>query len=291
MTATLSKSTMQQLATAARRGDRKALGDVLSALGYGGGFAEIAGTPVSNLTPARKGEHCLDTTNGTWWRAKGLANTDWVTLGDPDISLAELTFLDGAVAGTAVASKALVLSATKTLTWTTTSASTSSSVSVEPLSMTNTMTGIGGVGGRAKYRLDTNVKLGGWANALKAHTVFGASGGITGLASAFVGELELSAGTTDGTYTALEAEIVLGSGASTGTASSFLYCNASGAGVAAFDTSGFFFEIGAGITAGDTKLFAAESKSGIAKTHTLKVKIDGTIYYMALHTAQNFGGS
>tara|TARA_Y100000034_G_C6847541_1_gene384076 strand:- start:7 stop:1116 length:1110 start_codon:yes stop_codon:yes gene_type:complete len=106
----MNRDTMNQSASAARRGDRKALGDVLTAVTeQGGGFREYAGTPVSNVTPDRKGQFCLDSTNGTWWRAKGTANTDWVALGDPDISLAELTFLDGATAGFAVASKAVVL--------------------------------------------------------------------------------------------------------------------------------------------------------------------------------------
>jgi hypothetical protein len=100
---------MQQLALSAGRGNMKALGDILSALAYGGGFAEYAGTPVDNLLPSRKGEVCLDTSNLTWYRATALTTADWTALGDPDITLAELTFLDGATAGFPVASKAVVL--------------------------------------------------------------------------------------------------------------------------------------------------------------------------------------
>ncbi len=80
MVATLSKATMQQLATAARRGDRKALGDVLAALSFGGGYVTNAGTPSSNLVPSRVGEFCLDTTGLVWYRATGLANTNWTAM-------------------------------------------------------------------------------------------------------------------------------------------------------------------------------------------------------------------
>jgi hypothetical protein len=109
MVASPSKATMQQMAQAAGRGSKTMLAKILAELAYGGGFAEYAGTPVSNVTPDRKGQFLLDTTNGTWWRAKALTNTDWVALGDPDLSLSELTFLDGATAGTPVASKAVVM--------------------------------------------------------------------------------------------------------------------------------------------------------------------------------------
>lgn len=193
-------------------------------------------------------------------------------------------------AGTAGASSPLVVDADKNLTWSTTSSSTSGSSSVEPLSMTNVMTGAGGVGGRAKFKLETNVALGGWANAVKAHTEFGASGRVTGLGSALVAELQLSAGTTQGTYAPLESEIVMPSGASTGTATSFLYGAASGAAVGTFDDNGFFFEL-AGLTAGAAHVFAANSKTGIAMTHTLRCRIGGTTYYLALHTDANHGGS
>jgi hypothetical protein len=108
-------------------------------------------------------------------------------------------------------------------TITVSSASTSGSVSVEPLLMTTTMTGAGGVGGRAKFAMTTNVALGGWSNALKADVTYGASGRTTGLGSAFVAELTLSAGTSSGTYAPLEVELNLPASASTGTATSFVH--------------------------------------------------------------------
>lgn len=130
----------------------------------------------------------------------------------------------------------------------TTCSSTSASTSAEPFYMKSTMTGAAGVGGRARFHLYANVALGGWANALKAYTEFGDSGRITGLASALCAELELSTGTTQGTYAPLESEIVIVSGDSTGTATSFLYMNTSGTGTGTFDDNGFLFELGAGMT-------------------------------------------
>ena len=161
----------------------------------------------------------------------------------------------------------------------TTSASTSGSTSIRPIYMKNTMTGAGGVGGRAEFYMTTNVALGGWSNALKGMVEYGASGKTTGLGSAIVGETILSAGTSTGTYTALEAELVLGSGASTGTETSFLYMAASGAGVAAMDTSGDLFKID-GLTVASGKLFQVNTAG--AASHGLRIDIGGTKYYIML---------
>ena len=110
------------------------------------------------------------------------------------------------------------------------STSTSGSVSIEPFLMEMTMAGVGGVGGRARFYMTTNVALAGWSNALKAHVVYGAAGKTTGLGTAFCAELELSEGTTSGTYAALEAELIATTGDSTGTATGFIFCNADGTG-------------------------------------------------------------
>jgi len=145
----------------------------------------------------------------------------------------------------------------------TTCASTSGSSSVEPFYMKSTMTGAAGVGGRARFHLYTNVALGGWANALKAHTEFGSSGRVTGLGSALCAELTMSAGTSSGTFAPLEAEIDMGASGVCGTATSFLYCNTAGAAATTFDTNGYFLHVGSGITAAATKFCSANY-------HTLK---------------------
>lgn len=156
-----------------------------------------------------------------------------------------------------------------------TNAGESGSVSAEPFYLKSVLTGAGQVGGRSRFHTYSNVASGGWVNALKAYMEFGASGSASGLASALCAETVLSAGTTGGTYCALEAELVLGSGASTGTNTSFIYCNASGAGVAAFDTNGLFIEIGTGIT-------PAAGKFASLHSQTLKCKIEANTRYMVM---------
>lgn len=152
--------------------------------------------------------------------------------------------------------------------------------SIESIYCETTLTGIGGTGGRARFYTTTNVALGGWSNSLKSHFVYGANGRTTGLGSSFCAEIQMSAGTTSGTYAAIEGEIVVGSGASTGGSTSFLYVNATGADVATFDTTGYFFEIGTGITPAAGKFVSADSQ-------TVKCKIEANTRYMVLSQAEN----
>lgn len=149
----------------------------------------------------------------------------------------------------------------------------------EPFYVKSTMTGAGGIGARSRFDMYTNVALGSYSNALKAYTEYGATGSTTGLGTAFVGELVLSAGTSSGTYAPLESELVLGSGASTGTASSFLYMNTSGDGKATFDTNGYLFEIGDGITANSGKLYDTSATAATGDA-TLKIRIGGVTKYL-----------
>lgn len=212
------------------------------------------------------------------------------------LTAAEIAVIDGVTAGTGAASKAVVLdssgtftgptAATTKWTWSVTSTSTDGGTSVEPFVHNTTMSGIGGVGGRARFELDTNVALGGWANALKAQTQFGATGSVSGLGSAFVAELYLSAGTTAGTYAPLEIELNVPSGASTGTNTSLIYMSVNDT-PAAFDTAGYLFTL-AGVTAGDTKLFDGTLTIDANElTHGLKVKVAGADYYIPLVTYAN----
>lgn len=176
-------------------------------------------------------------------------------------------------------------------TITTSSASTSGSSSVEPLVVNTTMTGAGGVGGRAKFQLNTNVALGGWSNALKAEVVYGAAGRTTGLGSAFVAEMTLSAGTSAGTYAPVEIELNVPASASLGTATSLMYASVNGADKATFDTSGYVMNI-AGVTAGTNKAFANNGNVALAEiTYGLKVKIAGSDYYLLAVTAADFADS
>jgi len=171
----------------------------------------------------------------------------------------------------------------------TTSASDHASNNAEAMYVKSTMTGAGGVGGRSRFHCVTNVALGGWCNGLKGLMEFEASGRITGLASAVCAETILSAGCTQGTYCALEAELVANSACATGTTTSFLYCNiggSNGTGITTINENGYFFEIGAGIVDTADGMFEAETIGTVSATHVLRVKIDGVAYWMALNTAK-----
>jgi hypothetical protein len=153
-----------------------------------------------------------------------------------------------------------------------------------------TMTGVGGTGGRTLFKMDTNVALGGFSNALKAEVTYGASGRTTGLGSAFVAEMTLSAGTSAGTYAPVEIELNMGASASTGTASSLLFASVNGAAgdKATFDTNGYLLNL-AGVTAGASKMFANNGTVEAAEiTYGLKVKIAGADYYLLAVTAADF---
>lgn len=151
---------------------------------------------------------------------------------------------------------------------------------------TLTLTGAGGVGWASKSELDANVALGAYANGLYGYLAFGASGRVTGLASGTVGEVVLSAGCTQGTYAAFEAEIGMPSGAVTGTNTSFFYLSTYGADKATFDTSGTLFNL-AGVTKGSGK-FLQDTTTGATARPVQVIKVvtpDGTRYLPLYSTA------
>ena len=167
---------------------------------------------------------------------------------------------------------------------TTTSNSTNGSTSVEPVSVSTTMTGAGGVGGRAKFLTTINAALGAWSNAVKGEVVYGASGRTTGLGSAVLAEMTLSAGTSAGTYAPLEIELNLPTGASTGTLTSMIYASVNGDDKATMDTNGRFINL-AGVTAGAGKMWVTGSTLGTA-AGGLRCRIAGTDYWLPFYAAQ-----
>jgi hypothetical protein len=167
---------------------------------------------------------------------------------------------------------------------TTTSTSTDGATSVEPVVVDTTMTGAGGVGGRAKFKTTINAVLGSFSNAVKGEVVYGASGGTTGLGSAVLAEMSLSAGTSAGTYAPLEIELNVPAGASTGTLTSFIYASMQGADVATMDTNGRFINL-AGVTAGAGKMWVTGSTLGTA-AGGLRCRIAGTDYWLPFYAAQ-----
>ena len=149
---------------------------------------------------------------------------------------------------------------------------------------TLTLTGVGGVGWASKSALAANVALGAYANGLYGYLAFGASGRVTGLASGTVGEVVLSAGCTQGTYAAFEAEIGMPSGAVTGTNTSFFYLSTYGADKATFDTSGTLFNL-AGVTKGTGKFLQDTTAGSTARpVQVLKVVTPDGIRYLPLYS-------
>lgn len=167
---------------------------------------------------------------------------------------------------------------------TTTSNSTNGSTSVEPVSVSTTMTGAGGVGGRAKFLTTINAALGAWSNAVKGEVVYGASGRTTGLGSAVLAEMTLSAGTTSGTYAPLELELNAPSGAKTGTLTSFIHASTQGAAVGEVDDNAVFFNL-QGVTAGAGHMVVAGSTLGTAYGG-LRVRVGNANYWIPLYAAQ-----
>ena len=165
-----------------------------------------------------------------------------------------------------------------------TTTNTATSGTYQPLVVSTTMSGAGADGGRAKFDMTTNVALGSFSNALKADVTYGATGRTTGLGSAFVAEMTLSAGTSSGTYAPLELELNMPTGASTGTLTSFIHASMQGAAVATMDTNGRFINL-VGVTAGAGKMWKTGTTLGTA-AGALRCRIAGTDYWLPFYAAE-----
>jgi hypothetical protein len=162
--------------------------------------------------------------------------------------------------------------------------STAASANVESVVVSTTMSGAGSVGGRAKFLTTINDVMGSYTNALKGEVVYGAAGRTTGLGSAVLAEMTLSAGTTSGNYAPLELELNAPTGAKTGTVTSFIHASTQGAAVAEVDTNGVFFNL-QGLTAGAGKMLVAGATLGTAYGG-LRVRVGSTNYWVPLYAAQ-----
>jgi hypothetical protein len=190
-------------------------------------------------------------------------------------------YLDGAVINNSTITGTVTSTAVSDIA--VTNATTGSS-NAAASTTTLTLTGVGGVGWASKSDLEANVALGAYANGLYGYLAFGASGRVTGLASGTVGEVVLSAGCTQGTYAAFEAEIGMPSGAATGTNTSFFYLSTYGADKATFDTSGTLFNL-AGVTKGTGKFLQDTTAGSTARpVQVLKVVTPDGIRYLPLYS-------
>jgi hypothetical protein len=158
-----------------------------------------------------------------------------------------------------------------------------------------TMTGVGGTGGRTLFQMDTNVALGSFSNALKAQVTYGATGRTTGLGSAFVAEMTLSAGTSSGTYAPVEIELNAATGDSTGTLTSLIHASVNGTGADSVVNANAVLVNLVGMTAGsagDTDMVtapggnfvAADVQSGVG----IKVKVGASFFYIPLVAAADY---
>ena len=163
-----------------------------------------------------------------------------------------------------------------------TCASTNTGTSFEPVLFHTIMTGAGQVGGRVRVTMESNVKLGGWANAFKALVDWKTIGGVTGLGSAICAEMVMPGGACPGgTYGVVEIELACPASWTGGQPVSLIYAQTSGDTKANFDTYGYLFDIW-GVTVGSGKVFQ-ENTTITSSTHALRIRIGGTAYFIPLH--------
>jgi hypothetical protein len=248
------------------------------------GFVSIAATSGKNLTITAPANLSADTTlvfpNGT-----GTAGQQLTTNGSGVLSWAASGGVDlaspPAIGNTTPNTGSFTTLTATSVGVTNTSASTAL---FEPVVVSSTLTGAGVTGGRAKFATTINAAAGGFSNALKADVAYGASGSTTGLGSAFVAEMTLSAGTSAGTYAPLELELNLPTGAVTGTLTSFIHASMQGDDVATMDTNGRFINL-VGVTAGAGKMWVTGSTLGTA-AGGLRCRIAGTDYWLPFYAAE-----
>ncbi|MBU4162362.1 hypothetical protein KJ859_02145, partial [Patescibacteria group bacterium] len=249
-------------------GDNVSVGGTLGATGATTLSSTLAVTGISTLTGAL-------TANGG------------VTIGT---AATGLTFTGGYTTtaiqlGTSASNMTLAVYDDHVIDINVTSGSTDGSNSVRPIHMISTMTGVGGVGGRAEFVMATEVVLGGWANALKGYTDFGTAGSVTGLGSAIVAEMRMPAkALAGGNYAPLELELVLQEASRTsGTPVSFMHAQASQAsgtsGLGDFNDTGYFMSV-QGLTGAANDLLSLTSQ-------TLKTRIGTATRYMVLSQLQD----
>lgn len=162
-----------------------------------------------------------------------------------------------------------------------------SGTSVEPTLFNHVMTGAAGTGGRVAIRMETNVALGGWANALRVLVDRKTNGRATGLMSVVNAEMVFPASSIgSGTTAIYECEIVMPTSfVGDGSPISVMYIEASGATKTEFDTHGFLFDI-AGVTAGSEK-FWDESASAASGDSTIRIRVNGVTKYLLVAEDNN----
>lgn len=215
-----------------------------------------------------------DGNNGQMLTTDGSGVTTWTTPFNPAVP--------GAIGNTTPNTGDFTTLTATSVGVTNTSASTSL---FEPVVVSSTLTGAGVTGGRAKFATNIDSAAGGFSNALKADVVYGASGSTSGLGSAFVAEMTMSAGTSAGTYAPLEIELNAPTGTSTGTLTSFIHISTQGDDVGVIDDNARLFNV-AGVTAGAGHVFQTGASLPATVGGSLKIRVAGTDYYVVLYTSE-----
>lgn len=167
-----------------------------------------------------------------------------------------------------------------------TCASTNASTSFEPVYISTVMTGAGQVGGRVRVNMETNVTLGGWANAFKALVDWKTTGKVTGLGSAICAEMVMQAGATGsgGQYAVQELELVCPTSWSGAVPVSFIHAQVSGATKGNFDDNGFLMNL-VGVTSGSAHLWYDKGSAVTTgdASEWIRVKTPGGTRYLMLY--------
>lgn len=219
-------------------------------------------------------------TSGALTLGGALTAVTSIGIGSAVLTEAEMEMLDTITAGQSSPSKALVVDAAESLVWATTDATQSETVT---LNIQDTRTGAGATGWAHKSELVSDVALGSYSNALYGLVTFGANGSCSGLSAGVCGEVELSAGTTGGTYASLEAELVANAAVSTGTDTAFIYGNIAGSnstGKTTINTNAHLMILGTGVVDTSSGLWDAISAQAVTASGRLRIKIGATLYYI-----------
>ena len=161
--------------------------------------------------------------------------------------------------------------------------SVNGSINFEPVLINTVMTGIGQVGGRVRINMESNVALGGWANALKASVDWKTAGGVTGLGSAICAEMTMPGGAAGiGTMGVLEIELVCPGSWTSSQLVSLVYARNSGSTAAKFVTEGYLFNLNGMGTATDDVPAIFHLQNHVTTTHALRILVDGVAYDIPL---------
>jgi hypothetical protein len=174
------------------------------------------------------------------------------------------------------------------LKWTATCAATTGNVRAEEINLTMTAAATANSIEAFAAVVSSEVRTGNWCNAILGKIDYGDAGFVTGLAGAICAEVDMPDATIGaGSYAAFEAELIIptnADGFGTTIPVAFMVGNASGAGVAEWQASGYVFNFNGLGSAASSNILQANTDQ---PTHAIRILIDGTPYYMLMTTEDN----